>query len=294
MSKGKMRFAVIAALAVLALTQAASAYYSPAMGRFLSRDPIGEPGAVMVRQTGRPATGFLPRDPLDKNGYTGMQNNAISWFDPDGGQATTVPVPPPAAIPGMDTVEVWCSSYQAGPITTSYDHCDVRCTRADGTVLVGGGRGSKPSLIFDGGGRGGNGYPDWMTKPDLPWGAAGLTLAASAVAPSGTCNCISSKGGKLNMIKGKHYDVPGMDMNNNVSNSNAVLSTLLTCCNVGIMPALPPGRSAPGWGDKVEYECGCETAMGPDGLGYTGYIKKKYCLLGCDDINASPKQPSGK
>lgn len=63
MRKGKIRFAAVVVLAVLALTEAASAFYSPALGRFLNRDPLGEPGAALVRQAARPATGFIPRDP---------------------------------------------------------------------------------------------------------------------------------------------------------------------------------------------------------------------------------------
>lgn len=99
MRHGKIRLAAVAVFTVLALTEAASAYYSPRLGRFLSRDPIGEPGAVLVRQAARAATGFIPRDPLDRNGYTGMQNDAISWFDPDGGEPTTQPTPQQPAEP---------------------------------------------------------------------------------------------------------------------------------------------------------------------------------------------------
>lgn len=76
MRKETTRFAVIAALAVLALTEAASAYYSPAMGRFISRDPINEPGAMLVRQgKSRPATAFLARDPLS----AGPEDNVYSF-----------------------------------------------------------------------------------------------------------------------------------------------------------------------------------------------------------------------
>jgi hypothetical protein len=54
---------LVAASAWLALAEAASAYYSPRLGRFLNRDPINEPGAVLIRQAARPAMGFIPRDP---------------------------------------------------------------------------------------------------------------------------------------------------------------------------------------------------------------------------------------
>lgn len=66
MRNGKLRFAAIAALAVVALTQAASAYYSPAMGRFLSRDPIDQPRTVLAPILAT-TTSFLPRDPFVRN-----------------------------------------------------------------------------------------------------------------------------------------------------------------------------------------------------------------------------------
>jgi hypothetical protein len=54
---------LVAPFAVFMLADVASAYYSPRLGRFLSRDPLNEQGAVLTR---RVASGrFLPRDPLD-------------------------------------------------------------------------------------------------------------------------------------------------------------------------------------------------------------------------------------
>jgi len=94
---------LVAVFLTFMLADAASAFYSPRLGRFLSRDPVGEPGAVLVRTGRQPATRFIPRDSIDKNGYTGMQNNAISWFDPDGGEATTQPSSQPTgAAAGSD------------------------------------------------------------------------------------------------------------------------------------------------------------------------------------------------
>ncbi len=79
---------LVAVLATLFLADAASAYYSPRMGRFLNRDPIGEPGAVLVHQTARPVTGFIPRDSVDGksegNLYRCVDNNAIIFIDPYG------------------------------------------------------------------------------------------------------------------------------------------------------------------------------------------------------------------
>ncbi len=98
--KNKMFTTMLAAVfATLFLADAASAYYSPRMGRFLNRDPIGETGAMLIRTGVQPATRFIPRDNVDKNGYAGMLNNAISWFDPDGGEATSQPAPSPASQP---------------------------------------------------------------------------------------------------------------------------------------------------------------------------------------------------
>lgn len=63
MRKKTITTMLLAATALLASADAASAYYSPRLGRFLNRDPINEPGAVLVRQAARPATAFIPRDP---------------------------------------------------------------------------------------------------------------------------------------------------------------------------------------------------------------------------------------
>ncbi len=54
----------VAALAVLLATDCASAYYSPRLGRWLSRDPIGEHGG--------------------KNLYESMRNDPADAVDPDG------------------------------------------------------------------------------------------------------------------------------------------------------------------------------------------------------------------
>ena len=67
----------------------ASAYHNPRTGRFLSRDPIGEPGAVLLRTA---ATGgaFLPRDPHpveDANPYHYVRNMPPNAVDPFGLQS---------------------------------------------------------------------------------------------------------------------------------------------------------------------------------------------------------------
>lgn len=73
---------LIAASALLALTDAASAYYSPRLGRFLNRDPINEPGAVMVHQPTRPVTAFFPRDPVEGDATELLREGIIA--DPAG------------------------------------------------------------------------------------------------------------------------------------------------------------------------------------------------------------------
>jgi len=64
MRSGKLS-AGLGFLAVLFAADSALAWYSPATGRFLSRDPIDEPGAILVRQL---AGRFIPRDPQDRLG----------------------------------------------------------------------------------------------------------------------------------------------------------------------------------------------------------------------------------
>ncbi len=58
-------------------------YYSPGLGRWLNRDPIGQPAAVLTRQVA-PKTAFVPRDPPDDNLYRFVRNDPVSWIDPDG------------------------------------------------------------------------------------------------------------------------------------------------------------------------------------------------------------------
>jgi hypothetical protein len=75
---------LVATLASLLLADTASAYYSPRMGRFLGRDPIREPGAVLLR-TRQQATRFIPRDPIgtkhERNSYEFTTNNPVNRID---------------------------------------------------------------------------------------------------------------------------------------------------------------------------------------------------------------------
>jgi hypothetical protein len=81
---------LIATLASFMLADAASAYYSPRLGRFLSRDPIAEPGAILARTRLQP-TSFLPRDPIapefHTHAYRFVKNSPVGLVDPLGLQA---------------------------------------------------------------------------------------------------------------------------------------------------------------------------------------------------------------
>jgi hypothetical protein len=87
-----MRKRTIATMLVVAfvsfvLADAASAYYSPRLGRFLNRDPIGEPGA-RVASAATNTTQFIPRDALpgglEGNLYRFVDNAPTNTVDPDG------------------------------------------------------------------------------------------------------------------------------------------------------------------------------------------------------------------
>ncbi len=74
---------LLAVSALLALADAASAYYSPRLGRFLNRDPLNEQGAMLTR-TGRQPTTFLARDqlvPAEQNLYAFVGNRPVDHVD---------------------------------------------------------------------------------------------------------------------------------------------------------------------------------------------------------------------
>jgi hypothetical protein len=99
-------------LAALFVANQASAYYSPSTGRWLSRDPMGEPGfealrsASAVPRVGQVAsTASLPpsrlfvRDTvaakIEPNRYEFVANNPITRIDPDGRFVWPGPTWPP-------------------------------------------------------------------------------------------------------------------------------------------------------------------------------------------------------
>ncbi len=84
------------------LADVGSAYYSPRLGRFLSRDPISEQG-TSVSQPQRQPTSFIPRDQLatgeETNAYVFVLNSPVQLVDPIGLQ------------PSQGTV---CCTYRTG------------------------------------------------------------------------------------------------------------------------------------------------------------------------------------
>ncbi len=105
---------LVAVFAVFILADAASAYYSPRMGRFLNRDPIGETGALVVKAANA-TNPFIARDPIrpdaDPNRYAALRNSPMNLVDPDGMAPTPMPPPgdgPPAAGTncGIDVLQV--------------------------------------------------------------------------------------------------------------------------------------------------------------------------------------------
>lgn len=87
----------VLAFAVLAFVDTAGAYYMPRIGRFISRDPIAEPGSIVFRQIApspadplfrSAASRFVPRDAIAQSGepnrYAYVANKATNWVDPLG------------------------------------------------------------------------------------------------------------------------------------------------------------------------------------------------------------------
>ncbi len=75
----------LAILAALMVVDSALAYYSPRLGRFINRDPIGEPGFRVVQSAVAP-TAFLPRDSVRTQGnvYRYVSNRPTNRIDPLG------------------------------------------------------------------------------------------------------------------------------------------------------------------------------------------------------------------
>lgn len=91
---------IITVLFALLTAQMASAYYCPSTGRWLSRDPIGEPGFQAITQPGisasLPAGCWIQRDSIatksDPNRYVFVRNKPTDNFDELGLLVGTVSV----------------------------------------------------------------------------------------------------------------------------------------------------------------------------------------------------------
>lgn len=263
-------------------------YYVPGLGRWINRDPIGEPGAVLVRTVA--SQGFVPRDPIQGDGpnhYWALRNDPIQRVDPDGGQSISfpgvgpigpggprdwppgvpyppIPIPPPPSPQPRTQDLVYLHCYE--PFVPGMYHCDVECLPTSGPPVIGGGTGPESS----GGHAGPGGNPGWIDKPGVKPGSIG---GGWTYAPAGTCACIKQKAAKMNQIIGKEYQFPN-PCRPKTSNSNAMLSTLLRCCGVSMKPTrtdwvtrdgkIEPQYSdisAPGWGDSVLYQCGSRKGL---------------------------------
>lgn len=66
MKRMHLRTVLVAAFTFGIVVDAASAWYNPRTGRFLSRNPISEPGAMMIRQVSPPVSSFIARDSLQQ------------------------------------------------------------------------------------------------------------------------------------------------------------------------------------------------------------------------------------
>jgi hypothetical protein len=75
-----LRTAVLALLVSFGFVEAASAYYNPRTGRFLNRDPIGEPGFMLVQQVA--GSTFLPRDASGTAGRVIVRRAPTTLFLP--------------------------------------------------------------------------------------------------------------------------------------------------------------------------------------------------------------------
>lgn len=102
--KQKLIGAVVLFVAVVT-AQSVFAYYNPSTGRFLSRDPAGEPGfqALQIAQgvsqvpIAQQSSRWISRDsvnPGESNPYRYVLNNPVDYLDPDG-RDTWVPYPYP-------------------------------------------------------------------------------------------------------------------------------------------------------------------------------------------------------
>ena len=105
---------IIVVLFVLLTAQIASAYYCPSTGRWLSRDPIGEPGLQMTRivRSVMGASQLAPsrwpsRDSIGEKGgvnlYAFVHNMTLNSYELLGLISGVITVPEPNPLPPFDT-----------------------------------------------------------------------------------------------------------------------------------------------------------------------------------------------
>ena len=97
----------LAVLAAFLVVDSALAYYSPRLGRFLNRDPISEPGAVLVRHATAP-TAYVARDAVPIRGepaYRYVKNRPMGLIDPLGLQSMEIGAAQAAAA-GWSAAEI--------------------------------------------------------------------------------------------------------------------------------------------------------------------------------------------
>jgi RHS repeat-associated protein len=197
-------------------------YYSPTLGRWMNRDPIGEDGGVALYIL----AANVPNGRYDRLGQFAM---------------------PP--IDNMDKITFRCwgptgfLAPEQGPDWSGPMHCGFTCEPAGGGA----------SAEFDGtgprsrdvppGGIGGNGHPGLRVFDGL----TEITTAPGGTryVPGGTCDCLRKAARALNDISGKTYGWI-------TSNSNGAANCILQACGVQASPS----QIAPGWHDVIWADCG--------------------------------------
>lgn len=96
----------------------------------------------------------------------------------------------------------------------------------------------------------------------------------TVIMPPGTCQCIWSKGAKLNAIKDKAYG------GSSGSNSNAALNLLMGCCGVPTGVAYS-GTRATAFDTPVQRVCGEICTIYRSSIVVKG---PALCPLKCDDL----------
>ncbi|MBK9126931.1 MAG: hypothetical protein IPM13_03925 [Phycisphaerales bacterium] len=108
-----LRTAVLALLVSFGFVEVASAYYNPRTGRFLNRDPMGEPGAMLVQRVAVGTAHFVPRDPIQGDGpnlYNYTRNRVTNRIDPFGAQSVSSQ---PGGDDGSNGGSPWLSKCQS-------------------------------------------------------------------------------------------------------------------------------------------------------------------------------------